>query len=63
MNKINFAISFVVATLVTGKKASEERGASMTEYALLVAAVAAMVAIVSVLFSNKISTFVSGINL
>lgn len=63
MKHFNYAIAFVAATLFTAPRRDDDRGASMTEYALLVAAVAAMVAIVSVLFSDKISNFVTGISL
>ncbi|KAA1400511.1 Flp family type IVb pilin [Aeromicrobium ginsengisoli] len=41
----------------------EERGASMTEYAILVAVMAGIVLALVTLLGGKISSFISGINI
>ncbi len=61
MSMFNHVLAYVSATIHTARR--EDRGAAMIEYALLVAAIAAMVAVVAALFSTKIATFVDNINL
>lgn len=61
MTILNSVAAYLSATLHADRR--EDRGASMVEYAVLVAAIAVMVGVVAALFSTKIQDFVSGINL
>lgn len=61
MSAFNFVAVYISTAIHQARR--EDRGASMVEYAVLVAAIALMVGVVATLFSNKIQAFVSGINL
>lgn len=62
MNKIVERVYLTYAMLV-GRVEDREKGASMTEYAILVAVMAGLVVILVGLLGDKISTFISNINI
>jgi Flp pilus assembly pilin Flp len=49
--------------MLLGRVERPEKGASMTEYAILVAVMAGIVLILVTLLGSKISTFISGISI
>jgi len=63
MNAITAHFFMAYAALVHRIETREERGASMTEYAILVAVMAGVVVFLVKLLGDKLSTFISGINI
>lgn len=63
MNMITAHLFMAYAALVHRFETREERGASMTEYAILVAVMAGVVVILVRLLGSRISTFINGINI
>jgi pilus assembly protein Flp/PilA len=55
-----FVITFL-SSLLDARATREEKGASMVEYALLVAGMAAVVVAAVALIGGKITTFINGI--
>ena len=62
MNRISEHLYFAYALLV-GRVEDRERGASMTEYAILVAVMAGIVLILVKLLGTQISNFITGITI
>jgi Flp pilus assembly pilin Flp len=62
MNAITERILMTYAMLL-GRVERPEKGASMTEYAILVAVMAGIVLILVTLLGSKISTFIAGISI
>ena len=56
-----YAIAYAMSVLATENK-RDEKGASMVEYALLVAGMAGVVAAAVLLLGNKITAFINGIS-
>ena len=54
---------YLAHTMLIGRLEKPEKGASMTEYAILVAVMAGVVLAVVTLLGSKISTFINGINI
>ena len=63
MNRITERLYMAYAMLVGRVEDREERGASMTEYAILVAVMAGVVLAAVTLLGGKISDFIGNINL
>jgi len=63
MNIITERLLLAYAMLVGRLEDREERGASMTEYAILVAVMAGVVLGLVTLLGDKIETFINGINI
>lgn len=63
MNTITAHFFMAYAALVHRIETREERGASMTEYAILVAVMAGIVLALVKLLGGKISGFINGINI
>jgi Flp pilus assembly pilin Flp len=63
MNMITARLFMAYATLVHRIETREERGASMTEYAILVAVMAGVVVVLVKLLGSRISTFINSINI
>ena len=58
-----YAIAYAMSVLVADKpEKRDEKGASMVEYALLVAGMAGVVAAAVLLLGNKITAFINGIS-
>ena len=62
MNAISERL-YVTYTMLLGRIEKAEKGASLTEYAILVAVMAGVVLAVVTLLGSKISTFINGINI
>ena len=54
---------YLVYSMLVGRIEKAEKGASLTEYAILVAVMAGVVLAVVTLLGSKISTFINGINI
>jgi Flp pilus assembly pilin Flp len=63
MNTITARLFMAYATFVHRIETREERGASMTEYAILVAVMAGIVLALVTLLGGKLSTFINSINI
>ena len=63
MNTITAHLFLAYSTLMHRIETREERGASMTEYAILVAVMAGVVLGLVTLLGDKISTFINSINI
>ena len=63
MNMITAHLFMAYAMLVDRIETREERGASMTEYAILVAVMAGVVVVLVRLLGDRISGFINGISI
>ena len=63
MNMITAHLFLAYSTLLHRIETREERGASMTEYAILVAVMAGVVLALVKLLGDKLSTFINSINI
>lgn len=56
MSKFTYVLAFMTATIVQAKDHREEKGASAVEYAILVAAIVAIVGAAVAIFGEDLST-------
>jgi Flp pilus assembly pilin Flp len=61
MSKFTFALAFMTATMFQAKDRREEKGASAVEYAILVAAIIAVVGTAVAAFGADLTTKFSGL--
>lgn len=62
MNRITERL-YLAYSMLVGRMEDREKGASMTEYAILVALMAALVVLLVGILGDKISTFIDGISI